>query len=177
MFQSEVEGRIVDWDLLTKDVLPEYHRDLDYLVSMLAWDENVNPEFGKSNQKFPKPVRPVGEMMENGYRENWITYGTRHYSAKELTVFPNRTVTIRDGAAYGLILTQGYGTLGKYAVSTPTMIRFGEMTQDELFVTASAAREGVRIQNSSETDPLVLLKHFGPGNPDAETLVTNGSKK
>jgi hypothetical protein len=66
---------------------------------------------------------------------------------------------------------------GKLAVSTPTMIRFGEMTQDELFVSAEAAKAGVRIQNLSETDPLVLLKHFGPGNPEAEPLVTNGSKK
>jgi hypothetical protein len=177
MFQSEVEGRMVDWDLLTKDVQPEHHHDLDYLVSMLAWDDNVNPEFGKTNQRFPKPVRPVAEMEEAGYRENWITYGTRHYSAKELTVFPKRTVTIRDSSAYGLILTQGYGSFGRHAVSTPTMIRFGEMTQDELFVTVHAARAGVRIQNLSETDPLVLLKHFGPGNPDAEPLVTNGSKK
>ncbi len=50
------------------------------------------------------------------------------------------------------------------------MIRFGQMTEDELFVTADAARNGVRIENLSETDPLVILKHFGPGNPDAEPL-------
>jgi hypothetical protein len=176
MFQSEVEGRIVDWELLTKDVVAEHHHDLDYLVSMLDWEGNVNPEFGKTNQVLPRPVRPVEEMSEAGYRENWITYGTRHYSAKELTVFPKRTVTIRDSAAYGLIFTQGYGIFGKHAVSTPAMIRFGQMTQDELFVTAETAKQGVRIQNLSETDPLVLLKHFGPGNPDAEPLVKkNGS--
>jgi hypothetical protein len=142
---------------------------------MLDWEGNVNPEFGKTNQVFPRAVRPLEEMAESGYRENWITYGTRQYSAKELTVFPKRTVTIRDSAAYGLIFTQGYGMFGKHAVSTPAMIRFGQMTQDELFVTLEAAKEGVRIQNLSETDPLVLLKHFGPGNPDAEPLVkTNG---
>jgi hypothetical protein len=28
----------------------------------------------------------------------------------------------------------------------------------------------VRIENRSETDPLVILKHFGPGNADAEGL-------
>ena len=44
------------------------------------------------------------------------------------------------------------------------MIRFGQMTEDELFVTADAAAGGVRIENRSETDPLVILKHFGPGN-------------
>ena len=83
---------------------------------------------------------------------------------------PDRTVTIRDSAAYGLILTQGHGTFGEYEVATPAMIRFGEMTEDELFVTAEAAKAGVRIENTSATDPLVILKHFGPGNPDAEPL-------
>jgi hypothetical protein len=52
------------------------------------------------------------------------------------------------------------------------MIRFGQMTEDELFVSADAAREGVTIQNLSESDPLVVLKHFGPGNPDARALQT-----
>ena len=158
------------WSLLTKDVPPEHHHDLDYLISMLDWEANVNPEFGKSNKRHPKPVRPVEETEEAGYRELWITYGTRVYSAKELTVLPGRKVTIKDAAAYGLILTQGYGTFGKTPVATPSMIRFGQLTEDELFVTAAAAREGVTIENPSSTDPLVLLKHFGPGNPDAEAL-------
>jgi hypothetical protein len=65
---------------------------------------------------------------------------------------------------------------GKLSVSTPSMIRFGQMTQDELFVTAEAAKAGVRIQNLSDTDPLVLLKHFGPGNPDAEPLRKKNGK-
>jgi hypothetical protein len=50
------------------------------------------------------------------------------------------------------------------------MIRFGQLTEDEFFVTADAAKAGVRIENPSESDPLVILKHFGPGNPDAEPL-------
>ena len=170
MFQSEVDGRLVDWSLMTKDVPPEFHHDLDYLISMLDWDANVNPEFAKTNKRHPIPVRPIEDMEECGYREKWITYGGKYYSAKELTVLPERTVTIKDAAAYGLILTQGYGTFGGLSVSTPSMIRFGELTEDELFVTASAAHEGVRIENPSSTDPLVILKHFGPGNPDAESL-------
>ena len=67
-----------------------------------------------------------------------------------------------------MILTQGYGTFGGHNVSTPSMIRFGQMTEDELFVTSDAAQKGVRVENKSDTDPLVILKHFGPGNPDAE---------
>jgi hypothetical protein len=172
MFQSEVEGRIIDWSLLTKDVPPEFHRDLDYLVGMLDWDANVNPEFGNSNRLFPRPVRAVADAEADGYRELWVCYGTGYYSAKELTVLPKRTVTIRDAAAYGLILTQGHGQIGPHDVSTPSLIRYGQMTEDELFVSADAAQAGVRIENRSETDPLVILKHFGPGNPDAEPLRT-----
>jgi hypothetical protein len=59
---------------------------------------------------------------------------------------------------------------GKHVISAPTMIRFRQMTEDELFVTAEAAQQGVRIENRSASDPLVILKHFGPGNPDAEPL-------
>ena len=174
MFQSLVDGRIVDWSLMIKDVPPRHHHDHDYLISMLDWDANVNPEFGKTNKVFPKPVCQIAQMEEAGYRENWITYGTAWYSAKELTVLPGKSVTIKDNAAYGLMVTQGHGTFGKHAVSAPTMIRFGQMTEDELFVTADAARQGVRVQNNSASDPLVVLKHFGPGNPDAEPLRRKG---
>ncbi len=166
MFQSEVDGRIVPWDLMVKDVPPAHRQDLDYLVELLDWEANVNPNFATDNRVFPKPVAPVTETEAEGYREFWVSYGTAWYSAKELTVLPGRTVTIRDAAAYGLILTQGYGTIAKHRVSTPSMIRYGQMTEDELFVTAEAATAGVRIANASDSDPLVILKHFGPGNPD-----------
>jgi hypothetical protein len=134
---------------------------------MLDWDANVNPRFGESNRYRPKPVRPFAETDGDGYREVWVTFGTPWYSAKELTVGPRRSITIKDAAAYGLILTQGHGTFAGLQVSTPAMIRFGQITEDELFVSEQAAREGVVIENRSESDPLVLLKHFGPGNPDA----------
>ena len=170
MFQSMVDGRVVDWSLLTKDVRPEYHHDLDYLVGMLDWDANVNPEFGRTNRVFPKAVNEGADTAAQGYLEQWVSYGTGWYSAKELTVLPRRTATIKDAAAYGLIVTQGNGTIGTHHVSTPAMIRFGEMTEDELFVTSDVAAHGVRIENLSDSDPLVILKHFGPGNPDAEPL-------
>ncbi|NLJ69705.1 MAG: hypothetical protein GX341_10335, partial [Firmicutes bacterium] len=48
-------------------------------------------------------------------------------------------------------------------IDAPTLIRYGQMTNDEVFVTYGAAREGVTIVNESETDDLVMLKHFGPG--------------
>jgi hypothetical protein len=64
-------------------------------------------------------------------------------------------------------VVQGYGSIGKHEVETPTLIRYGQMTKDELFVSAGAATEGVRIVNRSDAEDLVMLKHFGPRNPDA----------
>jgi hypothetical protein len=167
MFQSMVEGRAVPWDLMIKDVPEKHHHDLDYLLDMLDWDANTDPEFAGHRYFEPKPVAPVAEMADAGYRENWVVYSTQHYSAKELTVFPGRSVTIRDAAAYGTILVQGFGKLGKHDIETPALIRYGEMTQDELFVTADAAKNGVKIENRSATENLVFLKHFGPCNPHA----------
>jgi hypothetical protein len=66
---------------------------------------------------------------------------------------------------------QGWGSVGVMEVETPSLIRYGQMTKDELFVTAAAARRGVTIINRSDTEDLVMLKHFGPGNPDAKGLV------
>jgi hypothetical protein len=171
MFQSLVEGRAVGWDLLVKDVPEERAHDLDCLIGMLDWDANVDPEFGNHNRVFPKPVRPLEEMKAAGYVEKWVTYGTEFYSAKELTILPGRSATIRDAAAYGMILTQGYGTFGIHEIETPSLIRFGEMTKDELFVSADVAKNGVKITNRSNTEPLVMLKHFAPRNPDASSLI------
>ncbi len=171
MFQSMVEGRYVPWDLLVKDVPTEKAHDLDYLVDMLDWEANVDPEFASHNMTKPRAVRDEAEMAEAGYREVWVTYGTKHYSAKELTVLPKRSVTITDAAAYGLILTQGFGKLGVHQVETPALIRFGELTNDELFVSAQVAATGVKITNESDKEPLVMLKHFGPDNPEAAALI------
>jgi len=170
MFQSMVEGRPVPRELLVKDVPEAHHHDLDYLISMLDWDANVDPSFGEHNRVVPVPANPVEQIEDDGYHERWISYGPAHYSAKELTVLPGRSVVITDSAAYGLILTQGHGAIGRFPVSTPSLIHFGEMTEDEIFVSVRAAREGVRIENRSETEPLVILKHFGPGNPDAREV-------
>jgi len=171
MFQSMVEGRYVPWELLVKDVPPEHHQDLDYIMSMLDWEANVDPEFGEHNLFHPTPVRDEATMYAEGYSEKWVVYSTGHYSAKELTVEPGRSITVKDAAAYGLIVVQGWGSIGKLEVETPSLIRYGQMTKDELFVTAAAANRGVVVTNRSDKENLVMLKHFGPGNPDAAQFI------
>jgi hypothetical protein len=114
----------------------------------------------------PIPVRPLEEMEAEGYIEKWVCYKSDAFSAKELTVLPGATVTIKDSAAYGMIMMQGHGKMGVWDIETPALIRYGQLTNDEFFVSEKAAMEGVTIVNNSTTDPIVMLKHFGPKNPD-----------
>ncbi len=167
MWQSLVaDYLVVDRAFLVKDVPEDKRNDYDYLISMLDWDANVDPNFKDCHYTEPRPARDPGVMQAEGYHENWIVYGSEYFSAKELTVYPGRTVTIKDVAAYGLICVQGYGRFGQFPISSPSMIRFGEMTEDEFFVTVEAAGRGVQITNLSTTEPLVILKHFNPGNSE-----------
>ncbi len=166
MYQSLVGDAVVPENLLWKDCPPDRVGDYDYLVEVLDWEANVDPQFAEHHFMRPRPVRPLAEMEAQGYRELWVCYLSRSYSAKELTVFPGQRVTIVDNAAYGLIVLQGHGRLGVWDIETPSLIRFGQLTSDEFFVSEAAARGGVQIANPSQTDPIVMLKHFGPGNPD-----------
>ena len=166
MYQSLTGDAIIPEELLWKNTPKEKIGNVDYLIEVLDWDANVDPDFAAHHFMRPRPVRPVAEMEAQGYIDNWITYKSPEYSAKELTVLPGKTVTVTDAACYGMILLQGHGTMGAWDIDSPALIRFGQLTSDEFFVTETAAKKGVKITNPSRTDPIVMLKHFGPGNPD-----------
>lgn len=166
MYQSVLHGdHVVPEELLWKDTPPEEVGNYDYLIDILDWERNVDPDFYQRFFMAPKPVRPLEEMQAEGYVEEWICYKSKKVSAKRLTVFPGRAVTIRDNAAYGLYMLQGHGKLGSWDIETPSSIRYGQLTNDEFFVTEPSAREGVTIVNPSSSDPIVMLKHFAE-NPD-----------
>ncbi len=163
MFQSMVDERPVKRELLVQDVPQEKYDDLDFLADMVDWPRNTDSNF--KNNHYIEPI-PADQSMSEGYLDTWVVYGTingqQRFSAKELTVAPGARCTIRDGGACGLILTQGHGMIGKMKVCCPSQIRFGQMTEDELFVSYEAATAGVTFENHSKTDPLVTLRYFGP---------------
>jgi hypothetical protein len=166
MCESWTSGRTLPDELLWKDVPPERHGDPGFIVSLLDWEANVDPDFARSH--FMRPVA-AGELGDDA-TERWIVYRSPAFSAKELTVEPGASALVRDAAAYGCIAVQGHGSIGGLPLETRTLIRFGELTFDEYFVSEPAARAGVRITNASASEPLVLLKHFGPGNPEMEQV-------
>jgi len=168
MYQSLVGTALVPGPLLWKDTPPDRKGDVDHLMDVIDWDLNVDPHFKAHHFMRPKPVRALKEMKADGYVDMWICYRSRAYSAKELTVLPGATVTIRDSAAYGMIMMQGHGKMGVWDIETPALIRYGQLTHDEFFVSEQTARAGVKITNPSPSDPIVMLKHFGPDNQDLE---------
>jgi len=172
MYQSLVEGREVPWSLLVKDVPKERHQDLDFIVDQLDWEENLDPNF-KDNH-YLEPV-PVADTRSEGYVDRWIVYGrvkgAQLITAKELTLEPGAKCTIKDNGAYGLITVQGKGRMNRLALDCPKLIRFHEMTEDEVFCTEAAAKAGVTFENTSTVEPLVMLRYFGPEvNPDAPAM-------
>ena len=160
MYQSLVEGREVPWSLLVKDMPEEKHQDLDFIVGQLDWEKNVDTHFKETNY-----LEPVVADEGTGWVDRWIVYGRvegkQLFSAKELTVEPGAKCTLKDTGASCWITVQGCGRMGKLALQTPAMIRFGTLTEDEVFITHERATAGVEVENTGN-EPLVSLRYFGP---------------
>jgi hypothetical protein len=176
MFQNIVEGRYVPWDLLVKNVPANKHQDLDYIISMLDWERNVDTHFVESN--FLAPIVDKANSGQ-GYTDKWITYGKidgkQLFSAKELTVEPGTKCTIKDPGASGWITVQGKGKINGMDIQTPVSIRFGEEPDDELFITFDAANGGLTIENNG-SEPLVSLRYFGPDTHPSVPSVGDARK-
>ena len=155
-WQSVTQGDHVTPSYLLWAYSPEEEiGNYDYLLEIIDWELNYDPEFKKN--RFMKP-RIIEE--NTAYTDEWIGYKCPLVSAKRLTINPGQTCTIKDGGAYGCILIQGRGIFGVWDAETPTLIRYGQLTSDEFFVSDEAASRGVTVTNTSKTEPFVMLKHF-----------------
>jgi hypothetical protein len=166
MFQSLVEGRSVPWSLLVKDVPEDKHQDLDFIIGQLDWEKNIDTHFKEHNY-----LEPIVDSARSGagFEDKWVVYGrvdgAQLFSAKELTLEPGAKCLLKDPGASGWITVQGKGRIGPLPLQTPAMIRFGEQTEDEVFITHEAAAAGVQIENTG-SEPLVGLRYFGPDTHD-----------
>lgn len=158
VFENVCDNEIYDYDFLCENCPEDKKFDLDYIIGLLDWEKNIDPHYKKT---YFRPPVTIAETED--YSERMIAYGNDYIAAKELTVNPQRSVVIRDDTAYGCILVQGHGKIGVYDCETATMLRFGQLSADEYFVSYDAASKGVRIENHSLYEPLVMLKHF-PAN-------------
>ncbi|MCK5120086.1 MAG: hypothetical protein KAQ78_10895 [Candidatus Latescibacteria bacterium] len=168
VYENITADEVYPYDFLVENCPADKKRDLDYVISLMDWEKNVDPHYRNTYFRPPVPCTP----LDKGGEEKWIVYANEYLGAKELTIHPGRTVTVKDEAAYGCIIIQGHGRFGAYEAEAAIMLRFGQTSADEYFVSEKAAREGVRIQNSSNVEPMVILKHFGPNHPDMPQTVS-----
>ena len=161
MYQSVLYfDHTVPENLLWKNCPDNKVGDFDYLIAAIDWDLNLDPDFALNHLMRPTPSMPMEDMVSAGYKDEHICYKCPSVGAKRLTVFPNRNVTLKNDFAYGLICIQGYGRINGMQLASPNMIRFGELTNDEYFVSIEASQHGVYYENLSESEPLVILYHF-----------------
>ncbi|MCC7450662.1 MAG: hypothetical protein IT324_24830 [Anaerolineae bacterium] len=166
VYENIASGEVYPYDFLVENCPDDKKHDVDYVLSLMDWDKNVDVDY---RRKYFRP--PLVCASDDHHFERWIVYANPYFSGKELTVLPGQTVVVKDGAAYGCIILQGHGKFGVYDAETAIMLRFGQLSADEYFVSEPAAQQGVTIMNESRWEPLVMLKHFGPNHPDAPTAV------
>lgn len=167
VYENITAGEVYPYEFLVENCPKDKKRDVDYIMSLMDWKKNVDPNYKKNY--FRPPV--VCKHSDEKHVEKWVAYANDYIGAKELTVMPAQTVTVKDEAAYGCIILQGHGKFGVYDAEAAVMLRYGQMSADEYFVSEKSAREGIIIVNESRWEPLVMLKHFGPNHPDMPKTV------
>ncbi|HHW00479.1 MAG TPA: hypothetical protein GXX36_13100 [Clostridiaceae bacterium] len=167
VYENITAGEVYPYEFLVENCPEDKKYDIDYILSLMDWEKNIDPNYRK--HYFRPPV--VCKHSDEKHVEKWIVYANDYIGAKELTVMPGQTVVVKDEAAYGCIIVQGHGKFGVYDAEAAIMLRFGQMSADEYFVSEQAARKGVTITNVSKWEPLVMLKHFGPNHPDMPKTV------
>jgi len=157
---------VYPYEFLVENCPEDKKFDVDYIMSLMDWEKNVDPDYRKH---YFRP--PIVCREDDKHIEKWVVYANDYIGAKELTVYPGQTVVVKDQAAYGCIIIQGHGKFGVYDAEAAIMLRFGQLSADEYFVSEKAAKEGVIVSNHSKFEPLVMLKHFANNNPEMPKSV------
>jgi hypothetical protein len=161
-------GEIFGTDWLYAYLPKGSERDIDAVLDTIDWEQNTRADYRK---EFFRPNVP--DISGDGFEQKWICYGNEYVAAKELTLEPGASVTVKDKGAYGCVVVQGHGSFGPFAAESPTLLRYGQLSADEFFVSYDSAIGGVKVVNGSAVEPLVILKHFaayGSGAPEKSPL-------
>jgi len=157
VWENVVAGEVMPERLLTGCIPEDKRQDTDFIFDLIDWEKNICSDF---RARYFRP--PVICSEDTAHKETWVCYGNEYIGAKELTIYPGQEYVSKDQAAYGCIVTQGYGAFGAYQCEAANMLRYDQFSADEYFVSEEAAKRGVKIVNRTKYEPLVILKHFGP---------------
>ncbi len=161
MMQAKTGGRIIDKELLFKDVRPQDRRKYGerIILDMIDWKANGDPFFFENHH-----TPPVLRRRQAGGKEFWIFYNTRKFSGTKVVVSPARKFTSLDNGVYNVLVWNGAGRVD----GTP--VKGGDPRLDELLIVHERATKPLIIENTGRKD-LVLFKFFGPDvNSDVPML-------
>ena len=163
MMQAKTGGKIIDKELLYKDV-----RKIDrekygekIILEMIDWETSGDPYFYE-NRHTP-PVLIDGTKSKDG-EEYWIFYNTNKFSGKKLIVHPKGKFVSKDKGLYNILAWKGKGIFGGIEIEA------GNHNKEELLICYDAAINSLTVENTG-SDDLVIFKFFGPDiNTDVPML-------
>lgn len=171
VYENITSGEVYDVSFLNENCPEDKKNDVDYILSLMDWEKNVDPHYRKH---YFRP--PITKSRTDSAEIKWVVYGNEYIAAQEVTVFPDQKIRMTDDFAYGCIFVQGHGKFGVFDAETAGMLRFGQESQDEYFVSAEAAKRGVEIVNKSHSESIVILKHF-PATKESCALTPDDAEK
>ena len=166
IMENVTMGEVNPHNLLTDCAPEEEKNDLEAIFNQIDWEESTRPDYKETYFRMPKVKYESDEAVEK-----WVAYANDWVAAKEVTIMPGQTYTLTDQACYCAVVVQGHGSFGVFECEAPELVRFGDITGDEYFVSENTAKKGVKITNTSSYQPLVILQNFANNNPEVPTPI------
>jgi hypothetical protein len=108
------------------------------------------------------------EVSHDGFHDEWRVYGKPNgdefFSLRQFELAPGASTVLTGPASLCIIhFSHGRGKLGNHKVEVKSGIRLGEPLDDEFVIPYAAAKlGGVKLVNTSATEPLVGTRVWGP---------------
>lgn len=161
IMENVTMGEVNSHNMLTDCCPEDKKKDIDYIFSQIDWEQSTEVHYKEKYFREPKEI----SATQKGLTEKWVAYANEFVAAKEVTVAPGAKIVLKDEACYCAVLTQGHGKFGEFDCEAPTMLRFGQASGDEFFISEKAAQKGITIENRSKFENLVVLQNFANNNP------------
>lgn len=166
IMENVTMGEVNPHNLLTDCAPEEEKNDLEAIFNQIDWEESTRPDYKETYFRVPKFKNESKEAVEK-----WVAYANDWVAAKEVTVLPGQEYVLTDQACYCALVVQGHGVFGAFECEAPELVRYGDITGDEFFVSETAAKNGVKIKNTSTYQPLVILQNFANNNVEVPKTV------
>ncbi|MEN6634548.1 MAG: hypothetical protein ABFC56_01720 [Clostridiaceae bacterium] len=161
IMENVTMGEVNSGNLLTDCQPKDEKGDVDALFAQIDWEESTRTDYKQKYFRAPKPLVET----QKGLTEKWVAYANEWIAAKEVTVAPGAKVKLSDDACYCALVVQGHGTFGAFECEAPGVLRYGDVSGDEFFISESAAKKGIVVENTSSYEPLIILQNFANNNP------------